>query len=147
MERFRNILIATDFSDPSELAVRAAPMIEGGDGSKATVVHVVNTPALDPGDVDQSVTQAKELETAIHEHLDRLQNELKGKIGDVKTAVVRSSNAADAICEFATNQNVDLIIMGTTGLTGVARFLIGSVAERVVRHAPCPVLVMREKKS
>ncbi len=66
-------------------------------------------------------------------------------MGDVKTAVVRSANAADAICELASDQNVDLIILGTTGLTGVARFLIGSVAERVVRHAPCPVLVMRKK--
>ncbi|MBW2463167.1 MAG: universal stress protein [Deltaproteobacteria bacterium] len=61
----------------------------------------------------------------------------------VKTAVIRSNNPADTICEFATDQGVDLILMGTTGRAGLARFLIGSVAERVVRHAPCPVMVLR----
>ncbi|RLB47212.1 MAG: hypothetical protein DRJ42_25895 [Deltaproteobacteria bacterium] len=147
MERFQNILVATDFSEASELAVGAAPLIEGGAGKRVTLLHVVNTPELDPGVVEQEAEGSQDLETAVHDHLNRLRSSFLEHIEDVKTAVIRSSNPANTICEFAADQGVDLILLGTTGRAGLARFLIGSVAERVVRHAPCPVMVLREKKA
>lgn len=143
MDRFRHILVATDFSEPAELAVNAVPQIEGGEGTRVTIAHVVATPTLSSGAVEQDAAALQELEVAIHEHLDRMREVLLPKIADVKTAILRSNNAADAICEFAVDSDVDLILLGTTGRTGVARFLIGSVAERVVRHAPCTVMVVR----
>jgi nucleotide-binding universal stress UspA family protein len=53
------------------------------------------------------------------------------------------SSIADAIINYAANNNIDLIVMGTKGKTGLKMFLIGSVADGVVRHAQCPVLVVR----
>jgi len=147
MERFQNIVVATDFSEAAELAARTAPLIEGGEGTRVTLVNVVNTPQLDPeaGRVTQESMTNQELEAAVHRHLDEIRSSFLSDIPDVKTAVLRSGNAADAICEFAVESGADLIILGTTGRSGVARFLIGSVAERVVRHAPCPVMVLRPK--
>ena len=133
MESFQNIIVATDFSAPAELAARAALTIEGGEGARVTLLHVVNTPALDPGSVEQRAIIAQELETAVHGHLDRVRDSFLQDMNDVKTAIIRSNDAADAICVFASDHGADLILMGTTGRTGIARFLIGSVAERVVR--------------
>ncbi|MDP9287529.1 MAG: universal stress protein [Thermoproteota archaeon] len=63
---------------------------------------------------------------------------------DVTTDIVADvSSIADAIINYAANNNTDLIVMGTKGKTGLKRFLIGSVADGVVRHAHCPVLVVR----
>ena len=61
-----------------------------------------------------------------------------------RAVVLESSDPADAIVNYATNVGVDLIVMGTHGRTGVSHLLMGSVAEKVVRHAPCPVLTVRQ---
>ena len=62
---------------------------------------------------------------------------------ELKTAVVLNANAAVGICDYAAKEEVDLIVLSTHGRTGLSHMLIGSVAERVVRHAPCPVLTLR----
>ena len=59
------------------------------------------------------------------------------------TTEVRTGPAARMILEFATEKGIDLIVMGTHGRTGLAHIVMGSVAERVVRMAPCPVLTLR----
>jgi nucleotide-binding universal stress UspA family protein len=63
-----------------------------------------------------------------------------------KPVLVTSSTPAGAIVEYARQSNADLILMGTHGRGAVAHFLMGSVAERVVRVAPCPVLTMRHSE-
>jgi nucleotide-binding universal stress UspA family protein len=62
---------------------------------------------------------------------------------NIVSTVTRASNVAHAITEYANGNPVDLIIVGTHGRGAVSRFLMGSVAERVVRSAPCPVLTVR----
>ncbi|MCZ7684405.1 MAG: universal stress protein [Sandaracinaceae bacterium] len=64
-------------------------------------------------------------------------------VAKTKTALIVSTNAAEGICNYAAKENVDLIVLSTHGRTGLAHLLIGSVAEKVVRHAPCPVLTVR----
>jgi nucleotide-binding universal stress UspA family protein len=65
---------------------------------------------------------------------------------DAKVAVRVSPNAANAIVEYARDVHADVIVVGTHGRSGVSRLLMGSVAEHVVRSAPCPVLVVRPKE-
>ena len=72
---------------------------------------------------------------------------------DEKTAAIETdyrgaplSQRERAICDYAVKHDVDLIVIGTHGRTGVSRLLIGSVAEKVVRHASCPVLVVPHAK-
>ena len=108
-------------------------------------MHVLAVDQLGPGDLEQPHARDRELEAAVHGHLDRIRAEVFSEVDDVKTVVVRSPSAPEAICELAGEGDADLVVVGTHGRTGLARFLIGSVSERVVRHAPCPVLAIRAK--
>jgi nucleotide-binding universal stress UspA family protein len=141
----QSILVTTDFSQASELALEAAPVLARQNDARVTLVHVAPTMSLAPGELEQSTSYQRELEDAIHQHLDRLCETYLAGLPDVKTALLRGRNSADAICEFAAENDVDLILLATHGRSGIQRFLLGSVAEQVVRHAPCPVLVMRSK--
>ena len=73
---------------------------------------------------------------------DRLRRSVPENAGAVSTEV-RTGNAARAILEAARERNADLMVMGTRGRTGIAHVVMGSVAERVVRLAPCPVLTLK----
>jgi nucleotide-binding universal stress UspA family protein len=145
MELSQKILVATDFSRASELALEAAPMLALQNDAQVTLVHVLAVDPLDDGAIEQSTVEKQELEAAVHAHLDALREQYLSDVRDVKTVIVRSRSTAEAICELAEKQDADLILIATHGRTGLAHFLIGSVTERVVRHAPCPVLVMRSK--
>jgi nucleotide-binding universal stress UspA family protein len=72
--------------------------------------------------------------------------ELGKKVGvEMETKILeRQPSVPDAIIQFAEENSIDLIVMGTKGKTGIKRFLLGSVTESVVHHAHCPVLVVRE---
>jgi nucleotide-binding universal stress UspA family protein len=118
------VLVATDFSETAEEAFRVASEYARRSDGRLHVLHIVS-PASD---------------AAAEPRLDRLAAE----IGDgvpVVTAV-RSGVPAPAIVHYALEHGIDLIVVGTHGRTGVSRALIGSVAERVVRTAPCPVLTV-----
>jgi nucleotide-binding universal stress UspA family protein len=145
VEHIQHILVTTDFSKASELALRAAPLLARQNEARVTLVHALAVHSLGPGELEQPVEREKALEVAVHEHLDRLRETLLGDLEGVKIALLRGRHPADAICEFAEAQDVDLILVATHGRSGVARLLLGSVAERIVRHAPCPVLMMRAK--
>ncbi len=66
------------------------------------------------------------------------------KLGYLKA--VRYGNPAEEICQYAIRNKIDLVVIGTHGRTGLKRLLLGSVAERVVRAAPCPVLTVRDEQ-
>lgn len=148
MQLTQNVLVTTDFSKASELAIDAAAILAKQNGAKITLVHVWEPrgvlfggePGLQPGE-----SIPVELEKTIHERLDGLAKEhLKG-IDKVKTALVISPSAAKGIIDYAEKEGVDMIVIATHGRTGLRRMVIGSVAERVVRHAACPVLSLRSK--
>jgi nucleotide-binding universal stress UspA family protein len=65
----------------------------------------------------------------------------------VDVLAIRDRSAVTALCDWANEHSVDLIVLGTHGLTGLSRLLLGSVSERTVRHAPCSVLVVRHPKT
>jgi nucleotide-binding universal stress UspA family protein len=118
------VLIATDFSETAEEAARVASDYARGSAGRLHILHVVS-PASD------AVADAR---------LERLAADVGGGMSVV--TAVRSGVPAAAIVQYALQHGADLIVVGTHGRTGVSRALIGSVAERVVRTAPCPVLTV-----
>ena len=145
MIALKQILVATDFSEPADVAVNYGRDLARAYDATLHVIHVVEDMlsfyGADVGfalaDVERNVEAAvrRDLEAAIATHED---DPLK-----IVATVERGSNVAHAITEYATAHAIDLIIVGTHGRGAISRFLIGSVAERVVRSAPCPVLTVR----
>ena len=121
----KRILVATDFSELSGAAVKAAADLARQAGGRLTVLHVMM-----PGEA--SVTDA----------LIAIADELRNGV-DVETALALG-DPAEEIVRHARRHEVDLVVLGTHGRTGVTRALLGSVAERVVRTSCCPVLTVPE---
>lgn len=142
-----HILVATDFSEASSTALSAAAAQAKAAGSKLTLIHVYDpTPMVPPAAIP---TPRKMEDSIAHEMAERVQSELErvrrehlSEVDDVELVALRHANAAYAICEHADNHGVELIVLGTHGRTGLSHLLIGSVAERVVRHAHVPVLTV-----
>jgi nucleotide-binding universal stress UspA family protein len=145
MIAIKQILVATDFSEPAGVALTYGRDLARAFGADVHVLHVIeDLPAFYGPDigfalagVDQNITEAvqRELESMIAPYHD-----------DAVTlvpVVTRASNVAVAINDYATTHAIDLVIVGTHGRGAVSRLLMGSVAERVVRSAPCPVLTVR----
>jgi len=132
---FTRILVPTDFSRASDAALTHARMLAGSSGATVHLLHVVDNAVL-----ATVLADPYDYESAAYEKLQRLSGENPGGI----LAVQRSEAPADAITRYARAHNIDLIVMGTHGRGRVAHLLLGSVAEKVARTAPCPVLTMRE---
>lgn len=149
MSRFaQTIVAATDFSEASELAVRAAAILAEQNDAKLFLVHVYVPPdttalVIDPG-TGQWMAE-ENTRDALHAQLGALATRLVPSARAVTTAVATSRRAADGLCHYAQHVDADLLVVATHGRTGVGRFLIGSVAEEVVRKASCPVLTLRSK--
>jgi nucleotide-binding universal stress UspA family protein len=145
MPKFQKILAPTDFSEPSARALEyALDLVESG--GKVIVCHVVDDTPLTYGYVGLA-TPAEELRTAMSREAGGELDKFGPKTGERGVAVERllvHGTPFLEIIRLARNEGVDLIVMGTHGRTGIRQVLIGSVAEKVVRKAPCPVLVVRE---
>ena len=139
VSKFRRILVPVDFSDQSLDALGQARMIAGNDASRICVLHVAEPLHID-WRADTTAIQ-KEAHDVVRNVLAKF---VRAEFGDgaPKTHFL-PGKPVDAIVKFAAKMNADLIVLGTQGRTGLPRTLIGSVAERVVRHAHCPVLVVR----
>jgi nucleotide-binding universal stress UspA family protein len=129
----RRILCATDFSAPAERAVALAVAWSRRAAADLEVLHVV-----EPHDGDAAPVQdVREAGSA----LDRLLEE-HGAAREARRVVARGAAAAPVIVDHARVGAADLVVLGTHGRTGFRSLLVGSVAEEVVRTAPCPVLVV-----
>jgi len=149
MKLTQNILVPTDFSPSSMLAIDAACILARQNEAKITLVHVMDPTPLTVGAPGLgTMTEPEiepEVEAKVHAELTRIRDEKLADFEHVKTALVISRNAADGIVHYAVKEGADMIVMATHGRSGLAHFLIGSVAENVVRHAECPVLTLRSK--
>jgi universal stress protein A len=141
------ILVATDFSETSELALDYARTIAERFGASIHLLHVLDElPALSTLASEMFSTEMTALCATRHERIrQRLQRILTVEEGArfCATGEVRTGRAAETIHDVAIERRVDLIVMGTHGRSGVAHLLVGSVAEKVVRNAPCAVLTVR----
>lgn len=146
----RNVLCPTDFSDPSYEALRSATELALHFDAHLVVVHIVPTvpviaspvdglgaPAMDVGRYvrEMTVQSEKMLAETVH---DRVPAEVPVRL------VVTYGDPADEILAAADRENADAIVIATHGRTGWRRFLFGSVAEKVMRFAKCPVMTIRQ---
>lgn len=133
------IIVPVDFSGESEQAIQTAlEMVE--DPANVHLVHVLSPlDTVSPGVVWGDITDESR-EQAVHECFEKFLEERN--ISGV-TTVVRFGNPGLEIAEYAEQSAADLVIIPSHGYQGVKRMLLGSVAERVIRHVPCSVLVLR----
>jgi nucleotide-binding universal stress UspA family protein len=133
-----NILVAFDFDPASDTALTYGRELARRFGARLHVLHVIENYFLRPIASDPHVLAAR----ASQQVSDRLTDEDRAELRAM-AVVEMSDTPADAIVEYATKASVDLIIVGTHGRRAFDRLLMGSVAERVVRIASCPVLAVR----
>jgi universal stress protein A len=142
----KKILVATDFGEASDAALSYGRELARTFGATLQVLHVVENVisryATEFALVAYPEVQAQ-VEDAARKHLDGLLSEEDREKLRATPVILTSMSTASAIVDYAKEERVDLIIVGTHGRGAVAHLLLGSVAERVVRGAPCPVLVVR----
>jgi len=147
MITLKNILVATDFSEPSDAALTYGRALARTFGATLHVVHVVGSvPTLVYGAEAYAASMPelqRELEDGARKQLADLLVDNDKRPLPVRPVVITSNAPAQAIVDYAALKRIDLIVTGTQGRGGVAHLLMGSVAERVVRSAPCPVLTVR----
>jgi nucleotide-binding universal stress UspA family protein len=147
MIALKNILVATDFSEPSDAALAYGRALARTFGATLHVVHVVDTvPTLVYGAEAYAVSMPElqqEIEDTARKQLADLLVDNDRPPLPARPVVLTSNAPAAAIVGYAKGERIDLIVAGTHGRGGVAHLLMGSVAERVVRTAPCPVLTVR----
>ena len=146
MIALNDILVATDFSVASDAALTYGRALARTFGARLHVLHVADDIHLRiPGDVFIGTLPdlQKDIETAARQRLDALLIDNDPTPLPATPIVVTSSAPAVAIVAYARNARVDLIVVGTHGRGAMKHLLMGSVAERVVRTAPCPVLTVR----
>lgn len=137
---FRTLVVTTDFSANSAVAMQPALAIAERFGARLVLLHVLEAPSTDPSHPGKALL--RELAAMAHEQLEEFGGrEIGGRVP--WTPEVASGPAAQTIIDAALRHEADLIVVATHGRTGVLHLLMGSVAERVVRTAACPVLTVR----
>jgi nucleotide-binding universal stress UspA family protein len=137
----KKILFPTDFSHTSDAAVGMATSLARDSGAKLLIVHVEEPPTAYGGG---------ELYYGIPEPVTEDLRKMLTKVVPTDPQVpfehrLITGEPAEAVVRLAKDEGVDLIVMGTHGRSGISRLLMGSVAEAIVRRAPCPVLTYKQQ--
>ena len=147
MAEWTRICCAIDFSDACRFAMAEAADLARRFQAQLTLVHVYEPPATAPL---EPLEPGGQLLGAVWVDLERAmaawRAEAARRSGARVRSTVRVGEAANEILHFAREDGMDLIVLGSHGDTGLRHLVLGSVAERVVREAPCPVLVIRTKE-
>lgn len=144
MQEIKKVLVATDGSEYTKEAVSTGLHLAKILGADVTALYVIDQTSFVSFPIDSSIVSVYSL----------LENEGKRAVEDVKTegegmgvkvsTVVAEGSPTRKIVEMAAD--FDLVVIGTLGRSALSKLFMGSVAERVTRYAPCPVLVVRSKK-
>lgn len=144
------IVVATDLSENSKGAERAGAKLAAQWNAEVILVHCFDPqPAVPPmaipsiAKLEAQIEQ--EMRQAIQKRLEQIRLEVFDGVRAIEFEVRRTHSPAVGVCDLARDKGADWIVVGTHGRTGVGRMLIGSVAENIVRHAPCSVAVIREE--
>jgi nucleotide-binding universal stress UspA family protein len=145
----KKMLLATDGSEEAELATRSAVELANSTGSELHVVYVEPLPDFmkkdDAGTLGYDRELYEKIEEEARETLRKLTWRVKVAGGTVTGSHLRMGAVAEEIVDLAGELEVDLIIVGSRGLRGIRRTLVGSVSESVFRNARCPVMAVRAK--
>lgn len=141
--RYRTIIIATDFSEASLLALETGLTLAQDSEAEVHLLHVLNPPVgMDPmGTVAPSIP---DLEEAAKSQLESLVPENTPEGVTIHPVLLRGS-PPKTIATFARKKDADLIVVGTHGRTGLGRLFMGSTAEALLRQAPCHVMVVKPR--
>jgi nucleotide-binding universal stress UspA family protein len=147
MLTLKTVLVPTDFSEASESALRYGKAMAEAFGASLHVVHVME-------DLLAHAWAAEVYVSSMPQLRDEIEKESRQRLGALLTDAERKTFRAETallagnpfleIIRYAKAHEVDLIVMGTHGRGPIAHMLLGSVAEKVVRKSPCPVLTVRE---
>jgi nucleotide-binding universal stress UspA family protein len=139
------ILVPVDFSEHSQKALRYALAFASQFDAEVTLVHIVEQMVY-PGDWMYPPLAVSDFATEKREQMIERLRALDAGSGVRTQHMVRLGRAWQEVIEIAREQKSDLIILATHGYTGLKHVLLGSVAEKIVRHAPCPVLSVRPEE-
>src|SRR5262245_35747303 len=141
----KKILCAVDFSEPSRKALRAAVDLASRFDSELTLLHVYQMPGY--AFPEGVVMAGPEVLNDLVERIDKVLGEWKKECEDRGLSTVKTETAMGIahveIVRIAAEGSYDMLVIGTHGRTGLKHALLGSIAERVIRTAPCPVLTVR----
>jgi universal stress protein A len=144
MQSIRKILVPVDFSDHSERALDAAIVFAKRFGAELIVFHCYPIPTAGPAPYDTILPESylSALRKAALEGVTKWRDKARAQ-GVRAEGKINAGYPTSAILELAEQSGADLIVMGTRGLTGLKHVVLGSVAERTIRLAPCPVLTVK----
>lgn len=148
------ILVPVDFSPPSQAALEKAAILAECFSAKIDLLHAVEVPSYAPPGqplvVASPATQPLEsylLQRARHDMSD-FRKGLPASTSDlIDRVIIEIGLPTERILDLAEQGDYQLIVMGTLGRTGIKRLMLGSVAERVLRHTPCPVMTVKSLDS
>jgi nucleotide-binding universal stress UspA family protein len=136
-------LVPIDFSRGAERALDYALMLARKNNGKVVALHVVPAAKVYPP-IGKAIDFCTLLETDARKNLRRLAKRKRLEPKDCEFVLARGINFAEIIVRQAKKMRVAMIVMGSHGRTGLQRFLLGSVAERTLRYADCPVLIVKK---
>ncbi len=140
----KHILVPTDLSDGAEPAIEYACELAAKLGATVHLVNVIGVPTMGVPEIGVAVTSSM-IDGLVRDNqaaLDRIGERYQDRV-NIGQRILKIGDAQDAIEEAAKEVGADLIVMATHGRHGVARWLLGSVAEQIIRSASCPVLTVR----
>jgi universal stress protein A len=144
MRKYQTFLVPYDFSEHAQLALDTARDLARHFKADLHLVHVIQPPIYaTPGFGEIPVTVLVDMREALLGSLRKVADGISDPPGRVETHVLEGLNIATLIDQCAEKIGADLIVMGTHGRTGLKHAFMGSVAERTLRSAPCPVLTVR----
>ena len=139
LTRGERILVAVDGSPFADAAVDQAISLGGICNSQIFVISVV---ALYPEQMEVAPALVETMSEDVRKHLDRAKEKIEKADMSCETIVHMGGQPHQFIIQEAKEKGIDLILMGTHGRSGLKRLLLGSVAQNVIGHAPCPVMVV-----
>jgi nucleotide-binding universal stress UspA family protein len=144
MLQLETLLVPTDFSADAETALNEAISLAKSLGSRIHLIHIYHLPAY--AAAPWGYSYPTDLFTEVRQHVAARMAEEQKRVEaegiSTSTEVVEGA-PSESIVECAGRIGADLIVMGTRGLTGIKHVVLGSVAERTLRHAPCPVMTVK----
>ncbi|HEY5934864.1 MAG TPA: universal stress protein [Kofleriaceae bacterium] len=144
LEKFARILVPIDFSESSQRATDLAGRLAKLDGGSITLLHVIEVPIAISGELPEDAS-LEQIDRQASEYVETCAAKLRTEGVAVETRIRIGHPGAQTLAVLDGAPGYDLVVMGSHGRTGIRRVLLGSVAEKIVRHAACPVLVERTR--
>jgi nucleotide-binding universal stress UspA family protein len=151
MPSLKTYLVPVDFSKTSEAALRYALDKARNDRGKLFLLHVIETSVYALAAPEGSaagiyVDYIKIAQEAAEKEMEKLIKKYKLKPDEYRSKIVRGGDPSSVIAKEAKKTSAEMIIMGSHGRSGIQRFFLGSVAERTLRYASCPTLIIKNRR-